>query len=153
MVKTIMTPQFVNTPLTLLFDVPTEPVTFSFEEYQAKRNLARSNQDVFGAVKERAVDMKIDGSKVASSLENYFVNGGLKEGKSKSKETKSKQVLPIDFLGAPSQDKPQDRDGGRSDRGSVGSGKRPPRDNSGRSNSGRSSGNFNIFSHDHVCFH
>jgi len=129
-------------------EVVPEPVTFSLDEYMAKRNAARANQEVFAAVKERAVDAKIDGSKVDSSLENYFVNGGLKENKSKAKDGKAKQVLAISFL-AGSTEKPEtERERGpRPERGSSGAGRggrdstRPaPREN----RSGKSSAKIDI---------
>jgi Hyaluronan / mRNA binding family len=132
-----------------LLSTISEPVTFSLDEYMAKRNAARANQEVFAAVKERAVDAKIDGSKVDSSLENYFVNGGLKENKSKAKDGKAKQVLAISFL-AGSTEKPEtERERGpRPERGSSGAGRggrdstRPaPREN----RSGKSSGAYFYF--------
>lgn len=113
-------------------------MTFTLDEYLAKRNAARSNLDAFVAVKERIVEATVDGVKVDNALGDYFANGSLKENK-KSKETKAKTVLPVEFTAA-GADKPQGRD---SDRGDT---KRLGRDN-GRS-SGKSQRNlykFNIY--------
>ena len=99
-------------------------MTFTLDEYLAKRNAARSNLDAFSAVKERIVDGTVDGVKVDNALGDYFANGSLKENK-KSKEMKAKTVLSVEFTAA-GTDKPQDRDADRDN-------KRSARDNGKRS--------------------
>ena len=116
---------------------PPAPVTFTYEEYLAKRNQSRSNQDAFGAIKMREVASALDGVKVEDTAnEDYLVIGGLKEGKStKVKDTKKKDLLELDFTNAALQ--PQERDNEKSDRSSAGGrGDRRPREKSG----GRPSG-------------
>jgi len=78
-----------------------EPVTFTLEEYMAQRAGEKKNEDVFGAMKERAVDSNVEGRLVNDDgVQDYLVIGGLKENKdSKSKKDKSKQLLKIGFLG------------------------------------------------------
>ena len=90
-----------------------EPITFTFEEYMAQKAGAKKNEDVFGAIKERAVDASVEGKRVdEKEIENYLVVGGLKENKElKSKKDKSKKILQIDILGSePEQQSNKDRD-------------------------------------------
>lgn len=77
-----------------------EPVTFTLEEYMAQKANERKNEDIFGAIKERAADASVDGKHIeAEEIGDYVAIGGLKENKEvKTKKEKSKQVLKIGFL-------------------------------------------------------
>lgn len=91
-----------------------EPVTFTLDEYLAKRNAARSNLDAFVAVKERTVEATVDGVKVDNALGDYFANGQPMKS-TKTKEVKAKTVIAIDLL-KNATEKPQDREERGSDR-------------------------------------
>ena len=71
----------------------TEPVTFTLDEYMAQKASKKKDEKLFGAVKERAVDSKVEGKKVIDSeIDNYLVVGGLKENKL-AKEKKERNAF------------------------------------------------------------
>ena len=80
-----------------------EPVTFTLDEYMAQKASKKKDEKLFGAVKERAVDSKVEGKKVIDSeIDNYLVVGGLKENKlAKEKKERKTQVISVDLLSAP----------------------------------------------------
>jgi len=119
---------------------PAEPevVTFTFEEYLAKRNEARMNADAFGEIKPvRVVEADFSGLKtVKEDLDDLLKLGGGKKEKDKKttqRSTAKTAVLDVGFKRPEVETGDDDHRGGRGDRGD-----RPPR--SGRGEGGRGGG-------------
>jgi len=100
----------------------TVPATLSFDEYLAKRNEARANSEVFGAVKTREVVLDIENLRVKDEVEEADIwAGGVKTVKKKGQQrsTSKTQILDvaIKFETTPVDD---DFRGGRGGRGGRG---------------------------------
>lgn len=132
--------------------VEPEVPQLTYEEFVAQRNQARANQDIFGAVKERAVERDLAGIQIkdAGDLTDFMVLG---EEKSKTKSAKEQRsaalakqmLLDVGFKNAALEANRERDDGDRGSRGGRGNDRRSGGGRGGRgSPTSRASSGANI---------
>ncbi len=115
---------------------PVGPPQFLFDEFIAKRNEARSNQEVFGAVQTRVVEADLSGLRVQEEVEITFVGGvaaakAVKAGKKNAQRSAAKStVLDLGFKSPPLNDSREFRQ--QEEASAAAAGGDAPRSNGGR---------------------